>query len=194
MDIRFKNTEAYIKSFAETKLIKYFLESYQKDRVRPDQTSYLLKGNSKINSSVESSGSGGNSLNVKVENNGLDINLYGNSYLESVDKGTGRFFPNVETIKNWIRTKPVQLKDIQGNGIPTNETNLSMVAYRIGEAISLRGIQPANYIREVVEKAFNNIVDGMLPPLKEDITDKLDEILTSVGYTKRGDTYVFKGR
>ena len=194
MDIRFKNTEAYIKSFAETKLIKYFLESYQKDRVRPDQTSYLLKGNSKINSSVESSGSGGNSLNVKVENNGLDINLYGNSYLESVDKGTGRFFPNVETIKNWIRTKPVQLKDIQGNGIPTNETNLSMVAYRIGEAISLRGIQPANYIREVVEKAFNNIVDGMLPPLKEDITDKLDEILTSVGYTKQGDTYVFKGR
>jgi len=194
MDIRFKNTEAYIKSFAETKLIKYFLESYQKDRVRPDQTSYLLKGNSKINSSVESSGSGGNSLNVKVENNGLDINLYGNSYLESVDKGTGRFFPNVETIKNWIRTKPVQLKDIQGNGIPTNETNLSMVAYRIGEAISLRGIQPANYIREVVEKAFNNIVDGMLPPLKEDITDKLDEILTSVGYTKRGDTYVLKGK
>ena len=194
MDIRFKNTEAYIKSFAETKLIKYFLESYQKDRVRPDQTSYLLKGNSKINSSVESSGSGGNSLNVKVENNGLDINLYGNSYLESVDKGTGRFFPNVEAIKNWIRTKPVQLKDIQGNGIPTNETNLSMVAYRIGEAISLRGIQPANYIREVVEKAFENIVDGMLPPLKEDITDKLDEILTSVGYTKNGDTYVLKGK
>jgi len=194
MDIRFKNTEAYIKSFAETKLIKYFLESYQKDRVRPDQTSYLLKGNSKINSSVESSGSGGNSLNVKVENNGLDINLYGNSYLESVDKGTGRFFPNVEAIKNWIRTKPVQLKDIQGNGIPTNETNLSMVAYRIGEAISLRGIQPANYIREVVEKAFENIVDGMLPPLKEDITYKLDEILTSVGYTKKGDTYVLKGK
>ena len=39
-------------------------------------------------------------------------------------------------------------------------------------------------------RGLENIVDGMLPPLKEDVTGKLDEILTSVGYTKKGDTYV----
>ena len=193
MEIRFKNTEAYIKSFAETKLIKYFLESYQKDRIRPHETNYLLKGHNKINANVESSGSGGNSLNVKVENGGLDINLYGNSYLESVDKGTKPFSPNVAAIKNWLKTKPVQLKDIQGNAIPTNETNLSMVAYRIGNAMSVRGIQPANYIGEVVQKAFENIVEGMLPPLKSDVIEKLDDILTSVGYVKKGNAYVLKG-
>jgi hypothetical protein len=169
MDIRFKNTEAYIKSFAETKLVKYFLESYQESRQRTG----------KVNAPVKSSGEGGGSLNVKVENRGLDINLYGNAYLQGVDEGTKPFSPNVDAIKDWIRTKPVQLKDYK---------------YKIGEAISLRGIAPANYIREVVEKAFNNIVDGMLPPLKEDITDKLDEILTSVGYVKKGNTYVLKGK
>jgi hypothetical protein len=184
MDIRFKNTEAYIKSFAETKLIKYFLESYQASRQRTG----------KVNAPVKSSGEGGGSLNVKVENKGLDINLYGNAYLQGVDEGTTPFSPNVDAIKDWIRTKPVTLKDIKGGTLPRTESNIASVAYKIGEAISLRGIAPANYIREVVEKAFNNIVDGMLPPLKEDITDKLDEILTSVGYTKNGDTYVLKGK
>lgn len=184
MDIRFKNTETYIKSFAETKLIKYFLESYQASRQRTGG----------INAPVKSSGDGGGSLNVQVENGGLDINLYGNTYLQGVDEGTNPFSPNVDAIKDWIRTKPVTLKDIKGGTLPRTESNIASVAYKIGEAISVRGIAPASYIREVVEKAFNNIVDGMLPPLKEDITDKLDEILTSVGYTKKGDTYVLKGK
>jgi hypothetical protein len=182
MEIRFKNTEAYVKSFAETKLIQYFLESYQTSRQRVG----------KINAPVRSSGEGGDSLNVRAENGGLDINLYGNSYLQGVDEGTAPFSPNVNAIKDWIRQKPVTLKDFGGKEMPRTESNIASVAYKIGEAISLRGIAPANYIREVVEKAFEDIVDGMLPPLKEDITDKLEEILKSVGYTKKGDTYVLK--
>ena len=185
MDIRFKNTESYIKSFAETKLIQYFLESYQASRQRT--------GN--INAPVKSSGEGGSSLNVKTENNGLDINLYGNAYLQGVDEGTEPFSPNVDAIKNWITTKPVQLKDYKtGKLLQNTPANIASVAYKIGEAISLRGIAPASYIGEVVQKAFENIVEGMLPPLKEDVTDKLDDILTSVGYVKKGNTYVFKGR
>lgn len=185
MDIRFKNTESYIKSFAETKLIQYFLESYQKTRQRTG----------KVNAPVESSGAGGTSLNVKVENGGLNINLYGNAYLQGVDEGTAPFSPNVDAIKKWITTKPVQLKDYKtGKLLENTPANIASVAYKIGEAISLRGIAPASYIGEVVEKAFENIIDGMLPPLKEDVKYKLDDILTSVGYTKQGDTYVFKGR
>lgn len=185
MDIRFKNTESYIKSFAETKLVQYFLESYQASRQRTGG----------INAPVESSGEGGSSLNVKTENKGLDINLYGNAYLQGVDEGTSPFSPNVDGIKDWITTKPVQLKDYKtGKLLQNTPENIASVAYKIGEAISLRGIAPANYIREVVQKAFKNIVGGMLPPLKEDIEDKLDDILTSVGYTKQGDAWVFKGK
>jgi hypothetical protein len=184
MEIRFKNTEAYIKSFAETKLIKYFLESYQKARPRT--------GN--INAPVESSGAGGSSLEVRSENNGMDINLYGNAYLKGVDEGTKLFSPNVDAIKDWIIQKPVQLKDYKTNKILDNTpANIAKVAYKIGEAIRFNGIQPANYIAEVVQRAFENIIDGMLPPLKEDVTEKLDDILTSVGYVKKGNAYVLKG-
>ena len=73
------------------------------------------------------------------------------------------------------------------------ESNVASIAYLIGRKIKRDGIQPASYIKEVVEKAFENIVEGMLPPLKEDITDKLDDILTSVGYVKKGNAYVLKG-
>lgn len=183
MEIRFKNTEAYVKSFAETKLIQYFLESYQTSRQRVG----------KINAPVRSSGEGGDSLNVRAENGGLDINLYGNSYLQGVDEGTEPFSPPPEAIIKWLQTKPVTLKDFKtGRELDRTPSNLKSVAYKIGDSIRADGIAPANYIREVVEKAFEDIVDGMLPPLKKDITGKLDEILKSVGYTKKGDTYVLK--
>jgi hypothetical protein len=112
-----------------------------------------------------------------------------------VDEGTKPFSPNVDAIKDWIRQKPVTLKDFQGNTLPRTESNIAKVAYKIGEAISLRGIAPANYIGEVVQRAFENIVEGMLPPLKSlksDVTEKLNDILTSVGYTKQGDAWVLK--
>jgi hypothetical protein len=192
MDIRFKNTESYIKSFAETKLVQYFLESYQASRVRPAEKSYV-QGN--INERVESSGEGGNSLNVKVENGGLNINLYGNRYLEDVDRGTQAVNVDLNNIVSWIKTKPVTLKDLStGREIPRNQANIRFVARKIANTLSLEGIKPARYIGEVVQKAFENIVDGMLPPLKEDVKDKLDDILTSVGYTKQGDAWVFKGK
>ena len=194
MEIRFKNTEAYLKSFAESKLIQYFLESYRSARSRPAEGSYVQ---GKINERVESSGAGGDSLKAKVENNGLDINLYGNRYLEDVDKGTTETGTNAELsdIINWIKTKPVTLKDLStGREIPRNEANIRFVARKITNTLSLEGIKPARYIGEVVERAFNEIVGGITPSLKADVKDKLDDILTKAGYAKQGDTYVFKGK
>ena len=183
MEFRFKNTEEYIKQFAESKLVQYFLESYDTTRSRGFGGS----------SQVRSSGAGGESLNVRVENRGLDINLYGNAYLKGVDEGTSPFSPPPEAIINWLQTKPVTLRDFKtGEELDRTPANLRSVAYKIGEAISLRGIAPANFIKEVVERGFQEIVDGITPSLKEDIKDKLEEILKSVGYTKQGDTYVLK--
>jgi hypothetical protein len=183
MDIRFKNTEDYIKSFAESKLVQYFLESYETVRSR----------SGKVNSQVRSSGAGGDSLNVKVENNGLDINLYGNSYLEAVDEGTAPFSPPPEAIINWLKTKPVTLTDFKtGRELKQTPANLRSVAYKIGDSIRANGIAPANYIKEVVERGFDEILNGITEPLGKDIKEKLDTILTKVGYVKKGDNWVLK--
>jgi hypothetical protein len=165
MEFRFKNTEEYIKQFAESKLVQYFLQSYDTTRGRGFGGS----------SQVRSSGRGGESLNVRVENNGLDINLYGNAYLKGVDEGIEPFSPPPEAIINWLQTKPVTLKDFKNGGeLDRTPANLRSVAYKIGEAISIRGIA------------------GITPSLKEDVTVKLDDILTKLGYTKQGDAWVIK--
>lgn len=183
MDIRFKNTEDYIKSFAQSKLVQYFLESYETVRSRGYGGS----------SQVRSSGAGGESLNVKVENKGLDINLYGNSYLESVDEGTAPFSPPPEAIINWLKTKPVTLKDFNtGKELKQTPANLRSVAYKIGDSIRAHGIAPTNYIKEVVERGFDEILNGITEPLGKDIKEKLDTILTKVGYVKQGDNWVLK--
>ena len=183
MEFRFKNTEEYIKKFAESKLVQYFLQSYDTTRGRGFGGS----------SQVRSSGRGGESLNVRVENGGLDINLYGNAYLKGVDEGTSPFSPPPEAIINWLQTKPVTLKDFKNGGeLDRTPANLRSVAYKIGEAISIRGIAPANFIKEVVERGFQEIIDGITPSLKEDVTVKLDDILTKLGYTKQGDAWVIK--
>ena len=183
MDIRFKNTEDYIKSFAESKLVQYFLESYETVRSRGFGGS----------SQVRSSGAGGESLNVRVENNGLDINLYGNSYLEAVDEGREPFSPPPEAIINWLKTKPVTLTDFKtGRELDRTPANLRSVAYKIGDSIRADGIAPANYIKEVVERGFDEILNGITEPLGKDIKEKLDTILTKVGYVKQGDNWVLK--
>ncbi len=177
MDIVLKNTRAYLKGFADNELIKYFLDSYVKSRPR----------GSGINAKVESSGEGGESLKAKAE--GDSINLYGNAYLKYVDEGTGKFNPNISALKRWITEKPVNLDGVKGN---TLESKVNTLAFLIGRSISDKGIAPANFIGEVVERALKEIKDSIGEPLKSDIMEDLDTFMISIGYIKKGNTYKLK--
>lgn len=182
MDIVLKNTRAYLKGFADNELIKYFLESYNTDRPR----------GSGINSRVESSGRGGQSLEAKFGRNKDNINLYGEEYLQYVDEGTEGFTPNIGALKRWIGEKPVTLKDAKGNTLPSNDSNVNSLAYLIARKINRDGIAPANFIREVVERALPEIAEGIGQPLKTDVTDNLDTVMNGLGYIKKGNTYELK--
>ncbi len=183
MDIELKNTRAYLKGFADNELIKYFLDSYVKSRPR----------GSGINAKVEASGKGGDSLEAKFGRNKDKINLYGEAYLQYVDEGTdGGYRPNIGAIKRWIGQKPVTLKDVKGNTLPTNDSNVNSLAYLIAEKINADGIAPANFIGEVVERALPEIAGGIGQPLNADVTDNLDTVMGSLGYIKKGNTYELK--
>ena len=56
----------------------------------------------------------------------------------------------------------------------------------------MRGIQPANFIGEVVERALKEIKDSIGEPLKSDIMEDLDTFMISIGYIKKGNTYELK--
>ena len=145
-----------------------------------------------MTSRVEASGRGGQSLEAKFGRNKDKINLYGEAYLQYVDEGTEGFTPNIGALKRWIGEKPVTLKDAKGNTLPTNDSNVNSLAYLIARKINRDGIAPANFIREVVERALPEIAQGIGQPLKADVTDNLDTVMGSLGYIKKGNTYELK--
>ena len=181
MDIELKNTKAYLEGFANNELIRYFLESYNTDRPRGEGK---YTG---VTSRVEASGRGGESLEVKAEDD--SINLYGAQYLKYVDEGTGKFQPNISALKRWITEKPVNLDGVKGK---TLESKVNTLAFLIGRSIGAKGIAPANFIGEVVERALKEIKDSIGEPLKSDIMEDLDTFMISLGYIKKGNTYELK--
>ena len=62
----------------------------------------------------------------------------------------------------------------------------------IGRSISVKGIAPANFIGEVVQRAIKEIKDSIGEPLKSDIMQDLDTFMISIGYIKKGNTYKLK--
>lgn len=177
MDIVYKNTKAYLKGFAENQLIQYFLESYNTDRAR----------GSGITSRVEASGRGGESLSVETD--GDSIHLVGEGYLKYVDEGTsgnGKY-PNINALKRWITEKPVSLNDVKGNSL---ESKTNRLAFLIGRSISKKGIAPANYITEIIERAMPEIADGIGEHLVEDVRENLEKIMIGLGYHKKGNQYI----
>jgi hypothetical protein len=181
MDIVLKNTKAYLEGFANNELIRYFLESYNTDRPRGEGK---YTG---VTSRVEASGRGGESLEVKAEDD--SINLYGAQYLKYVDEGTGKFQPNISALKRWITEKPVNLDGVKGK---TLESKVNTLAFLIGRSIGAKGIAPANFIGEVVERALKEIKDSIGEPLKSDIMEDLGTFMISLGYIKKGNTYELK--
>ena len=142
-------------------------------------------------SRVEASGKGGQSLEAKFGRNKDKINLYGEAYSQYVDEGTdGGYMPNIGAIKRWITQKPITLKDAGSQGLSDSKVN--SLAYLIAKKIDARGIAPANFIGEVVERALPEIAEGIGQPLKADVTDNLDTVMVSLGYIKKGNTYELK--
>lgn len=181
MDIVYKNTKAYLKGFAENQLIQYFLESYNESRPRGGEKY------SGVTSPVRSSGRGGESLNVKTD--GDSIHLVGEGYLKYVDEGTdgNNKFPNIDALKRWITEKPVSLNDVKGSSL---ESKRNRLAFLIGRSISSKGIAPANYITEIIERAMPEIADGIGEHLVEDVRDNLEKIMIDLGYHKKGNQYI----
>ena len=62
----------------------------------------------------------------------------------------------------------------------------------IGRSISIKGIAPANFITEIVERALPEIADGITEHLTDDVLENLDTVMLDLGYIKKGNTYELK--
>ena len=89
MDIKLKNTKAYITSFMQNDTLDLYRRFIKEEAInRAFGGAYKL----------DATGDLANSLMVKIDEKGesLDAQLLANSYIESLDEGTGKHFPNID--------------------------------------------------------------------------------------------------
>lgn len=183
MDIRLKNTEAYLKSFAD-RLVKLTKISIGASRSRTYKSGV-------INSPLNSSGSLMDSISVE-NSSGSGFNIMGNEYADQLNDGRGSGnFPNIDSLVDWIKTKPVRLRDSRGKFVTATESKIKGLAFVIGRSIRDNGIQPTNFLTDIVNDEFDKL-KTIIEPLEKDILLDLDNFMTSLGYTKKGETYELK--
>ena len=190
MDVRLKNTEAYLKSFSE-RLVKMTKIAIGTNRSRTYKSGT-------INSPINSSGSLRDSIELVKKKtrkeNSIGFNIKGNQYGEQLNEGTdGGKFPNIDALVDWIKTKPVRLRDSSGKFVTATESRIKGLAFVIGRSIKENGIKKTNFLTDLINEEFKKI-STIGEPISEDILENLDAFMESVGYIKKGDTYELKNK
>lgn len=186
---KFSNTKAYMNSFSE-KLVKALRLELRNAKQR--QSKYGT-----FTAPIENSGSLANSIDRLYESNqdGFSFNIEGNAYGKVLDEGSDVGMPDVRVadIADWIRRKPVMLRDLRTGsvigGVP--ESRVQSLANVITKKIQARGVYKASFISEAIEKMVGQLQD-ISDPIVKDVALNIDEILISAGYTKKGDNFIIK--
>lgn len=191
MSFKLKNTEAFLTSYAN-KLIRLSRLEIEKPRQRTYNS--IKFGSRTLNKPLDSSGKLKDSLMLekKVVRKGdfFDFNIKGDAYGEKVDEGTkSGTSPSVSQLVDWIDTKPVTLKDSQGNSLSSiSPKGKNRIANQIAQKIKREGIKPTNFLTDLINKEIDNVL-GVSPEIIKDINMDLDGFMKKLGYIKQGDTF-----
>ena len=191
MSLKFKNTEAYLTNYT-----KKLLVLTRQEILAPQKRTYRSKlfGNRTINAPINSSGDLRNSLRLQkkldnqISQEGFIANqsfrIIGNAYGEILDEGGSpqKVKATVSSLEKWINKKPVKLEKIK---------NVTKVAEYMKRKIDRYGVQGTGFLQKVIDKQFDSVM-GILPSLTKDIELNLEDILITLGYNKKGDTFTRK--
>jgi len=186
MSFKLKNTEIFLTNYAN-KLIALAKVAINDPRKR------TYNSGRTINEPLKSSGSLADSLKLSKNKLGngefLHLNIKGNTYGEKVDEGTKRgTSPSVPELVSWINAKPVKLTDAKGNSLKDTVETKNRIANQIAQKINREGIKPTNFLTDLVNQQFNNIL-GVVPEVEKDINLDLDGFMQQIGYIKIGNTF-----
>ena len=111
------------------------------------------------------SGNLANSMTWDVEENGNHyiITLTLPEYARYVEEGTKPHWPPIDSIKKWIRIKPVMPRPLANGKLPTE----NQLAYLISRKISLKGTKPTHLLEntindfQLIGKIYNKISEEL---------------------------------
>ena len=177
-DIKLKNTESFLRAYMER------LETLTKIEIgRNRQRTYPSGRN--VNSPLNSSGSLRESINTKKQNVSdamLAFGLMGNDYALNINSGTPKSkAPSQAKLVNWIKTKPVQLRNKKGKIIKRTEGSIKAIAKNIQKSQKIHGIAPVPFLEEASKDSMNHL-NGIGLELAHDIADNVEQFLINIGY------------
>lgn len=85
-------------------------------------------------------------------------------YADVIELGRtpGAKMPPVSAIEQWIRIKPLKLRNRQGSFIKATESNIKSAAFAIAKSISKNGIEGINYYKEAIEDTWDEYGDKLI--------------------------------
>ena len=81
--------------------------------------------------------------------------------------------PPYKDIMNWIRMKPLKLRNRQGEFIKSTESAIKSAAIAIAKSIGERGIQGINYYGEAIDDTWDDYKDKLMDAYIKDIENRL---------------------
>ena len=156
---KFKNTKAYLDNYSK-ELVKLLKIEIGRNRTR----SYS-SGRS-YNSPIDNTGSLRESIEslAKESANGFGFNIMANEYGLAVDKGTKQGQPpvykpttNIQDLMQWIRSKPVRIRDSKGRFVQATDYRVRGLAFVIARKIGRDGIKATGFIQDAINQSMENL-------------------------------------
>ncbi len=127
---------------------------------------------------INASGDMAQSIEPKIRygtgNKPPTLDIVGNEYAEFVNDGrkAGKFTP-IAPLMNWIKVKPLKLRDTDGKFIKMDDAKIRSAAHAISKNHFKHGIQPTNFLTEAVEAASKKVADELAEALAKDIAKQI---------------------
>ena len=186
---KFKNTKSYLDNFSQevAKLLRIEIGRNRKRRsMNPRGRNITAPINTSRNDALRRS----ISIESKEGDNNAIYNIEALSYGLAVDKGRkpNQKPPSSSAILQWIKDKPVRLRDAKGKMVSMNNNQKKGLAGVIARSIGFYGIAPTNFISEALEASMGKL-DALGSAVGQDVMENVEDILLKAGYIKKGDNY-----
>lgn len=183
MDIRYKNTIAFLSGYADRTISEIKQEmAVVRRRNYPPPTGT-------INTPINASGEASRSLEKKSIQNGL--NIEGNSYIEKVDEGTRTENTTKKDILRWMTDKNIKVKDIKGKVLEQTQARRENLANLIVSKLLENGIRRTSFLTDIIDES-NQRLTGIENSVAQDVEDNIEAILLKYGYKEKGNEFTIE--
>lgn len=133
---------------------------------------FVLAIKDKINrNGTNASGKLSKSIKGIVKKNGkwIEISVSLEDYWKYIEYGTRPHFPPINTIKQWIKVKPILPRPLPNGKLPTTD----QLAFLIGRKISKVGTKPQPFLQKTISEF--NLIDKIYDLLSEEIEQQINK-------------------